>query len=49
MQPFFAKYDYIGVDVSEKLFDNGVFLASDTNLTDEDLERVCGIIKGLWK
>jgi dTDP-4-amino-4,6-dideoxygalactose transaminase len=49
MQPFFAKYDYIGGDVSEKLFENGVCLPSDTKMADEDLERVCGIIKGLWK
>lgn len=48
MQPFFADYDYIGGDVSEKLFDNGVCLPSDTKMTDEDLERICGIIKGLW-
>lgn len=49
MQPFFAKYDYIGGDVSEKIFENGVCLPSDTKMTDEDLERICGIIKGLWK
>ncbi len=48
MQPFFAEYDYIGGDVSEKLFENGVCLPSDTKMTDEDLERICGIIKGLW-
>ena len=48
MQPFFAKYDYIGGDVSEKLFENGVCLPSDTKMTDEDLERICSIIKGLW-
>jgi len=48
MQPFFAEYDYIGSDVSEKLFENGVCLPSDTKMTDEDLERICGIIKGLW-
>ena len=24
MQPFFAEYDYVGGDVSEKLFENGV-------------------------
>ena len=48
MQPFFAKYDYIGGDVSEKIFENGVCLPSDTKMTDEDLERICGIIKGLW-
>ncbi|QEK13202.1 aminotransferase class I/II-fold pyridoxal phosphate-dependent enzyme [Crassaminicella thermophila] len=49
MQPFFAKYDYIGGDVSEKLFENGVCLPSDTKMTDEDLTRVCEIIKGLWE
>jgi len=48
MQPFFAEYDYIGSDISEKLFENGVCLPSDTKMTDEDLERICSIIKGLW-
>jgi dTDP-4-amino-4,6-dideoxygalactose transaminase len=48
MQPFFAEYDYIGGGVSEKLFENGVCLPSDTKMSDEDLERICGIIKGLW-
>lgn len=46
-QPFFAEYDYVGSDVSEKLFENGVCLPSDTKMTDEDLERICSIIKGL--
>lgn len=48
MQPFFAPYDYIGGEVSEKLFENGVCLPSDTKMTDEDLDRVIGIIKELW-
>ena len=48
MQPFFEKYDYIGGQVSEKLFESGVCLPSDTKMTDEDLDRVCGLIKGLW-
>ncbi len=48
MQPFFEKYDFIGSDVSERLFENGVCLPSDTKMTDEDLNRVCTIIKGLW-
>ncbi len=48
MQPFFAEYDYVGGDVSEKLFENGVCLPSDTKMTDEDLERICSIIKGQW-
>lgn len=48
MQPFFVDYDYIGRDVSEKLFENGVCLPSDTKMTDDDLNRICEIIKGLW-
>ena len=49
MQPFFAEYDYIGGNVSEKLFENGICLPSDTKMTNENLERVCNIIKSLWK
>ena len=47
MQPFFDKYDYIGGDVGKTLFENGVCLPSDTKMTDEDLDRICKIIKGL--
>lgn len=49
MQPFYQHYDYIGSNVSEKIFENGVCLPSDTKMTDEDLYRVVNIIKGLWK
>ena len=49
MQPFFEKCDYVGGRVSESLFENGVCLPSDTKMTDQDLERICGIIKNLWK
>lgn len=49
MQPFFEKYDFVGTDVSENLFENGVCLPSDTKMTIEDLKRVVKIIKGLWK
>ncbi len=48
LQPFFAKYDYIGENVSEKLFENGICLPSDTKMTDKDLSKVCNIIKNLW-
>ncbi len=48
LQPFFEKYNFVGTDVSEKLFEHGVCLPSDTKMEDEDLERVCKIIKGLW-
>lgn len=49
MQPYFAKYDYIGEDISEKLFQHGMCLPSDTKMTDEDLGRVVEIIKRLWE
>ena len=48
LQPFFEKYDFVGTDVSERLFENGVCLPSDTKMTDKDLARVVEIIKGLW-
>lgn len=48
MQPFFEKYDFIGTNVSEKLFEKGICLPSDTKMTDEDLQRVVNIIKRLW-
>ena len=48
MQPFFKEYDFIGEGISEKIFENGVCLPSDTKMTDEDLYRVCNIIKRLW-
>ena len=49
MQPYFAKYDFVGKGISEKIFENGVCLPSDTKITDEDLQRICRVIKGLWK
>ncbi|MFS8541922.1 MAG: DegT/DnrJ/EryC1/StrS family aminotransferase, partial [Tissierellales bacterium] len=48
LQPYYKEYDFIGSDVSEKLFENGVCLPSDTKMTDEDLQRVVDTIKKLW-
>ena len=48
LQPVFAGYDFIGQGVSEQLFERGICLPSDTKMTDEDLNRICGIIKSLW-
>lgn len=48
LQPYFKKYDFIGTDISQELFENGVCLPSDTKMTDDDLERVCSIVKELW-
>ncbi len=50
LQPVFAGYDYVDNGaVGTDLFRRGVCLPSDTKLTEEDLERICGIIRGLWK
>lgn len=34
--------------VAGTLFRKGVCMPSDTKMTDADLERICGIVKGLW-
>ena len=49
LQPFFSQYDYVGGDAAESLFEKGICLPSDTKMTNEDLNRVCRIIKGLWE
>lgn len=48
MQPIFESYDFIGEGVSEKIFESGVCLPSDTKMTDDDLIRICNVIKGLY-
>lgn len=48
MQPFFEEYDFVGEGVSENLFEHGICLPSDTKLVDEDLEKVCNVIKNLY-
>jgi dTDP-4-amino-4,6-dideoxygalactose transaminase len=48
MQPYYKSYDFIGAGISEKIFESGTCLPSDTKMTDEDLNRVCEIVKGLW-
>ncbi len=48
MQPYFSGYDFIGEGVGEHIFENGLCLPSDTKMTDEDLLKICTIIKGLW-
>lgn len=50
LQPVFAGCDYIDHGgVAETLFNRGVCLPSDTKMTVVDLERVCGMIRGLWR
>jgi len=49
MQPFFAEYDFIGDGVSEKLYENGVCLPSDTKMNEEDMNRIVETIKRLLR
>lgn len=48
LQPYFSRFDYVGDNVSKELFNNGVCLPSDTKMTENDLKKVCTIIKGLF-
>lgn len=54
IQPYFKKYnffkhdDFIEESVAEDIFNRGVCLPSDTNMTEEDQERVIEIIKKLF-
>ncbi len=47
-QPFFEECDFVGEGVSEKIFENGLCLPSDTKMSKEDLERVVRIIKRVF-
>lgn len=35
--------------IAGQIFEKGVCLPSDTKMDGEDMERVCGVIKNLWK
>lgn len=53
LQPVFADCDFItlyegGKSLSEDIFDRGLCLPSDIKNTDEDMERIIGIVRGLW-
>lgn len=49
LQPVHKGLEVFGDGTSEYLFKNGLCLPSDTKMTDEDLERVVKVIKGLWE
>ena len=53
LQPIFKDYDYIKLDenkisVGRDLFERGVCLPSDVNMTKEEQERIIRIIMSLW-
>lgn len=49
LQPVFEKCISFVNGVSEDLFDRGLCLPSGSSLEVEDMERICGIIKNLFK
>ena len=49
MQPVFEGTPFYGNGTSEALFDKGLCLPSGSSLTDDDILRVIGVIKGLAK
>jgi len=53
LQPYYSECDFISQcasgSVSEKLFESGICLPSDTKMTENDLARIVKIIKRLWR
>ena len=47
LQPVFADCPYYGDNTEGRLFDNGLCLPSGPTLTDEDIQRVAEVIKGM--
>ncbi len=45
LQPIFKSHPFYGCDLSEFVFENGLCLPSGSNLTDEDLLRICNLVK----
>ena len=53
-KPIFKDYPFVshnenGLSVSEELFNTGLCLPSDSNMTEEEQQRVINIIKTLFK
>ena len=52
LQPVYAKNDFITIEaegsVGEDIFNRGVCLPSDIKMTEEEIQKVIGIIKSLF-
>jgi len=48
LQPVFAGYEAVGGAVSARLFDQGLCLPSGSAMTEDDLQRVIGIVRGVF-
>lgn len=49
LQPIFADYHCVGGSVAEDLFVHGLCLPSGSNLSEADLDRVIGVIRGCMR
>lgn len=51
MQPVFADRDFVSaeIDIGGYIFTHGLCLPSDIKMTDTDIDKVCGLIKGFFK
>ncbi len=47
LQPVFRRYTSVGGVVAESLFDRGLCLPSGTALTDDQLEHITGLVRGM--
>ncbi len=47
LQPVFAGCEVVGGGVSEALFRDGLCLPSGTALSQGDMERVAGVVRGI--
>ena len=48
LQPFFERYEYVGSNVSDDLFNRGICLPSDSKMTKEEQDRVIKVIRGVF-
>ncbi len=48
LQPLFRSNEVIGGAVAERLFAQGLCLPSGTAQSEEDMERVIGLVRGCW-
>jgi len=49
MQPVFEEYDFIGGNVAQSLYENGICLPSDSKMTDEEIKKVIDTVKMVFK
>lgn len=54
IQPYYSEFDFFnhndeGISVGEDIFNRGVCLPSDTKMSEEEIDKVISIIKGLFK